>query len=91
MGQLTKAQMLKRERERLRKLSHLELYDEYCYSSPAELIEDILEKYEEELDGNEIVSCSDCGRDCTPGEDAEGYEDEWTCEDCSDGIVDHDD
>ena len=91
MAKLTKEGMLTRERMRLNSMDRLELFDELYGDTHSELVDALMETYEEEIDANEVVSCCDCGVDCIPGEDAEGYEDTWYCEDCADEDDDDDD
>lgn len=79
---ITKSDMFQRERTRLKKLSKLELYEEMHGYSYTELVDDLMETYEEDVREDTIVVCSNCGCDAQVEDAEEGEDGEWQCEDC---------
>lgn len=84
MAKFTRDAMIANERLRLCGRSTLQLMMDYCDMSRSELIEELMEHYEEDVNAGNIVPCADCGQDCSPDEESEDPEAEWYCEKCGD-------
>lgn len=78
-----------RERNRLRKMSHLELFDELYGDSSNDIIDELMEQFEESVEANDIVPCSKCGQECFPEDSSDEDDAEWLCEKCGGNSSNH--